>query len=81
VVAAPAAGSLWRHRDFALLWSGNATSQLGFRVGAIAIPLLAVDVLAATALDMGLLNAAQTIGVLLFGLPAGAWVDGYGDAG
>lgn len=75
VVAAPAAGSLRRHRDFALLWSGNATSQLGFRVGAIAIPLLAVDVLAATALDMGLLNAAQTIGVLLFGLPAGAWVD------
>ena len=67
--------SLWRSRDFVQLWSGQATSQFGFRIGGIAIPLLALTVLDATAFDMGLLNAAQSLGVLLFGLPAGAWVD------
>jgi MFS family permease len=67
--------SLWRHRDFVWLWSANTTSQVGVRVGQIAVPLLAVTTLAATPFEMGLLNAAGTVGALLFGLPAGAWVD------
>ncbi|MBB5079351.1 MFS family permease [Nonomuraea endophytica] len=67
--------SLWRHADFVRLWSANTVSQLGSRAGAIAVPLVAVTALAATPLEMGLLNAAGTVGALLFGLPAGAWVD------
>lgn len=79
VVAAAAATQpprgLWRQRDFTLLWLGHASSQAGFRVGGIAMALLAVNTLSATAFAMGLLSAAQSLGVLLVGLPAGAWVD------
>jgi MFS family permease len=69
------AGSLKTHADFRMLWAGNAVSQFGTRIGGIAAPLLAVSVLAATPFQVGLLNAVQTVGLLLIGLPAGAWVD------
>jgi predicted MFS family arabinose efflux permease len=69
------ARSLWRHADFTLLWSGSTVSQLGTRVGQIAISLLAVNALAATPLQMGLLSAAQNLGIVVVGLPVGAWVD------
>jgi predicted MFS family arabinose efflux permease len=68
-------GTLRRHGDFRMLWAGNAVSQFGTRIGTVATPLLAVGVLAATPFQVGLLNAAQTVGLLLVGLPAGAWVD------
>jgi predicted MFS family arabinose efflux permease len=61
--------------DFTRLLRANAASQWGTRIGAIAIPLIAVDSLSASTWDMGLLNAVQNLGVLLVGLPAGAWVD------
>jgi len=63
------------HTDFRMLWAGNAVSQFGVRIGGVAAQLLAVGVLAATPFEVGLLNAAQTVGLLLIGLPAGAWVD------
>ncbi len=68
-------GSLFRHADFRRLWAADAASQLGMFVGTTAVPLLAVTVLAATPFQMGLLTAAEFLGFLLFGLPAGAWVD------
>lgn len=72
---APAPTSLWRHRDFLLLWSGETTSQVGTRVGQVAAPLLAVTTLGATPWQMGLLTAAQTAGFLLIGLLAGVVLD------
>lgn len=69
------AGLLRTHQDFRRLWLGAAVSQFGLRIGQIAIPLLAITVLDATALQVGLLAAAQNVGLLVFGLPAGAWVD------
>ncbi|MBW0103668.1 MFS transporter [Pseudonocardia sp. KRD291] len=71
----PRSDSLWRHRDFLLLWSGESASQVGTRIGEIAIPLLAVTVLGATPWQMGLLTAAQTAGFLLIGLLAGVVLD------
>ena len=70
-----ATGLLRRHHDFRRLWLGAVVSQFGARVGQIATPLLAVTVLAAGPMQVGLLSAAQTAGLLVFGLPAGAWVD------
>ena len=72
---APGSGSLWRHRDFLLLWAGESTSQVGTRIDEVAIPLLAVTVLGATPWQMGLLTAAQTAGFLLIGLLAGVVLD------
>jgi MFS family permease len=68
-------GVLLRDHDFRTLWAGTTVAQFGSSVGQLAIPLLAVGALAATPLQMGLLSAAQTVGFLLIGLPAGAWVD------
>ena len=57
-----------------LLW-GNAISQSGVRVGQVAVPLVAVTALGAGPVVVGLLTAANTVGLLVFGLPAGVWVD------
>ena len=62
-------------RDFRRLWAGDTVSQLGTQVGGIALPLLAVQVLGADELEMGLLATFENIAFLLVGLPAGAWVD------
>ncbi|MGN9909258.1 MFS transporter [Phytohabitans sp. LJ34] len=61
--------------DFTRLWTATTASLLGARIAQIGIPLLAVRGLGATPLDMGVLAAAQTVGVLLVGLPAGVVVD------
>ena len=45
--------SLWRHRDFGLFWAGETASQFGTAVSAVALPLVAVNVLAATPWQMG----------------------------
>ena len=67
--------SLLRHADFRRLFAADCFSQLGMFVGMTAIPLLAATVLAATPFEMGLLTAAEQLGFLLIGLPAGVWVD------
>jgi MFS family permease len=67
--------SLFRHRDFALLWSGQAVSELGSSVSIVALPLVAVVVLHASAFEVSLLTAAASIAWLIVGLPAGVWVD------
>ncbi|MEY7980244.1 MFS transporter [Streptomyces pilosus] len=64
-----------RLRDFRLLLAGAAAAQFGAHVTLVALPLVAVLVLDASAFQVGLLTAAETAAFLLIGLPAGAWVD------
>lgn len=70
-----AGGPLWHHRDFARLWIGDTASQIGSSLGGIALPYLAVTVLAASTFQMGLLGTLQGLGFLLIGLPVGALLD------
>lgn len=65
---------LWRNRDYALLWSGQAVSLLGTQVTQIAFPLLVLS-LTGSAAAAGLVGAARTLPYLLITLPAGALVD------
>ena len=67
--------SPFAHRDFRLLLLGQTTSQFGAQLSGVAIPLLAVLVLHASAFQLGLVNAAGTAAFALIGLPAGAWID------
>jgi MFS family permease len=67
--------ALRRHRDFRLLLIGQTTSQLGAQLAGVAVPLLAVVSLGATALQVGLINAASMLAFAVIGLPAGVWVD------
>lgn len=69
------AKSLWRDGNFLILWAGQALSQFGAEITALAIPVLAVLVLDATEWEVGILNAAQVTAFLVVGLPAGAWID------
>lgn len=67
--------SLLRHRDFRHLWAAETVSQVGTQVTMLALPVIAVTLLEATPLQMGVLTALETAAFLLVGLPAGAWVD------
>lgn len=67
-------GLLWQ-RDFRLFWIGETTSQLGSTITLVVMPLVAVIVLHASTLVVGLLSMAAWLPTLLIGLPAGAWVD------
>jgi len=74
-VTSPHAVGLWRSRDFLHLWSAETVSQLGSQVTQLALPVVAVTMLAATPFQMGVLTALETLAFLVVGLPAGAWVD------
>jgi Na+/melibiose symporter-like transporter len=73
--ASRASTTLWRHRDFLLLWGGQAVSQAGSQVTVLALPLVAIVILHATTFQVGLLSAAVTSAYLLFALPAGVLAD------
>ena len=66
--------SLWRNRDFLLLWSGQTVSVLGTNISALALPLLVLAVTHSPA-QAGLITAARQLPYLLFSLPAGALID------
>lgn len=67
--------SLLRHADFLKLWTAETISQFGTQVSLLAIPLVAVTILEASALEVALLGTIEFLPFILFSLPAGAWVD------
>jgi predicted MFS family arabinose efflux permease len=69
------APSLWRDRDFRMLWSGQTASQFGEQASQITLPLIAVIALNAGANQLGALRAVQQAPILLFSLFVGVWVD------
>lgn len=66
--------TLWRNRDYMLLWSGQAVSRVGTRVSALALPLLVLGLTHAPA-QAGLVGALESAPSLILSLPAGALVD------
>jgi MFS family permease len=66
---------LWRHADFLRLWGAETVSQFGTQVSQLAIPLVAIIVLHASAFEVAALAAVEFVPFLLFALPAGVWVD------
>jgi MFS family permease len=67
--------TLWHHTDFLKLWTGQTVSRLGSVVTRTALPLVALLVLEAGPAEMAALTVSASLGVLLVGLVAGAWVD------
>jgi predicted MFS family arabinose efflux permease len=68
-------GGLLRHRDFRLLWLGETTNGLGAAVSTVAIPLVAVTTLHASAFLAASLSAAVWLPWLPLALPVGALID------
>jgi MFS family permease len=67
--------SLWRDGRFVRYWAGSAVSQFGDRVSEVAVPLIAVTVLDASAGQVAVLTALAWTPNLL-AVVLGAWVDG-----
>ncbi len=68
-------GGLWGHPDFIKLWAGQTISEFGTQVSQLAIPLVAVLALDATAFEVASLGTVEFLPFILFTLPAGVWVD------
>jgi MFS family permease len=71
-VSGPSAKS----RDFRLLWTASALSNLGDGVRLVALPLLATTVTTDPVLIAGV-TVAERLPWLVFILPGGAWADRY----
>lgn len=65
---------LWLHANFRKLWAGQSASLLGSQIAGIAVPLAAILVLDATAMQMGILAAMGGVPALI-GIYLGVWVD------
>jgi MFS family permease len=68
---------LWAHPNFLKLWIADTISFFGSQISALALPLVAVLELDATAGEMGVLFALSNLPFVLLGLLAGVWVDRY----
>jgi predicted MFS family arabinose efflux permease len=66
--------SLWRNRDYLLLWSGQALSDIGGAVSELAFPLLVLTVTHSPA-QAGFVAALRALPATLFSLFAGVLVD------
>ena len=66
--------SLWRNRDYMLLWSGQALSDIGGAVSELAFPLLVLAVTNSPA-QAGFVAAFRALPATLFSLFAGVLVD------
>jgi MFS family permease len=66
--------SLWRNRDFMLLWSGQLISMIGSQVSQLAFPLLVLAITRSPA-QAGIAGALRGLPFALLCLPAGALVD------
>jgi hypothetical protein len=71
----PPQGGLWRDTDFLRLWAAATVSYVGSEITLLALPLVAMLVLDASAFQVALLTTFDFLPFLLFGLPAGVWVD------
>jgi MFS family permease len=74
-VAPPPPRALMRLAGFRNLWLAQTVSLIGTQATLIALPLVALTLLDATAFEVGVLAAIEFLPVLLLGLPAGAWVE------
>jgi predicted MFS family arabinose efflux permease len=66
--------SLWRNRDYMLLWSGQVTSTLGTTASQVVVPLL-ILALTSSPEAAGIAGALRFFPYLVFSLPVGALID------
>lgn len=65
----------WSDGNFRRFWVGSSASSFGAELGELALPLLALNVLSASAGEVGLLRMMQFLPFLLLTLPLGVVVD------
>ena len=68
-------GGLWLHRDFRNLWAAETISQFGSQIDDLALGLVAIIVLDASAFEVAVYGTLNFLPFILLTLPAGVWVD------
>src|SRR2546422_7310887 len=68
-------GRLWRHPDFLKLWAGESVSVFGSQVTLLAVPTVAILILHAGPLQVGILSALEFLAFPTLGLVAGVYAD------
>jgi len=63
------------NREFLKFWLGQSVSLLGNQFTQLALPIAAAVSLHASAFEMGVLGALRFAPGIVFGLPAGVWLD------
>ncbi len=66
---------LFADSDFRRLFAADAVSKVGTQVSYLAVPLLALHAVNATARQVGFIGALGSLAFLVVGLPAGVWVE------
>ena len=66
--------TLWRNREFSLLWTSQSLSDLGGAIALLAMPLLVLEV-TGSAVQAGLVGTAAQVTKLITRLPAGVLAD------
>ena len=66
--------SLWKNKNFMLIWGGSVISNFGYQMYIIAIPLLIYD-LSRSALAMSTMRAIEFFPNIFIGILAGVFVD------
>ncbi|HZQ05973.1 MAG TPA: MFS transporter [Anaerolineae bacterium] len=66
--------SIWRNRDYMLLWSGQVVSVIGTGASQIVYPLLILALTNSPA-AAGIASALASLPYIIFSLPAGALID------
>ncbi|ONI87067.1 hypothetical protein ALI144C_09920 [Actinosynnema sp. ALI-1.44] len=67
--------SLWRVSGFRNLWLSQTVTLFGTSVTLLALPLVGLFFLDASAFEVGLLWAVEYLPIVLVGLPVGVWVE------
>lgn len=70
----PRRRSLWRNRDYMLLWSGQTVSSVGTQMSQLAFPLLVLALTRSPA-QAGIAGALRALPYIIFSLPVGALID------
>lgn len=66
---------LWRNKNFNFLWAGMTVSLVGTEVSNLALPLVALTILNAGAMEVAVLKAAEMVAFPFLGLFAGVMAD------
>ena len=74
-LARPFRSPLWRNGAFVRIWTAATISIFGSLITRLALPLLAILVLDAGAVEVAILRSIDLAATLAVGLVAGAWVD------
>src|SRR5215472_18893228 len=69
--------SLWHHGNFLRLWTAQAVSLFGTQVTSLALPTVAILLLHASPIEVGVLVAIPWVAYLCVGLFAGVIVDHF----